>query len=147
MDTLGRHLIAEFYGCERARIDDEALLRAALREAAEVVGATVIALNSHRYAPQGVTATALISESHISIHTWPEHGYVAVDIFTCGGLDPRPGFRHLGAVVRASQCRVQEIVRGLDDHVARSGDPMPEDVVLFSSISRLDDLGEAGSDG
>ncbi len=140
-DTLGRHLIAEFYGCDHGVLDDEAAVRSAVQEAAEIVGATVITTASHKYAPQGVTATVLIAESHISIHTWPEHGYAAVDIFTCGGLDPEPGFRHLGTVLRASRCRVQQIVRGLDEHVTRGGDLMPQDVVLFSRVTTLLDVG------
>lgn len=139
MDTLGRHLIAEFYGCDHGVLDDEEALRAAIQSAADAIGATVITLVSHRYAPQGVTATALISESHLSIHTWPEHGYAAVDIFTCGGLDPRPGFRWLSTALRAAQCRVQELIRGIDAHtVGRDLDP--EDVVLLSRIAPLDDV-------
>jgi S-adenosylmethionine decarboxylase len=133
VDTLGRHLIAEFYGCGAAVLDDEEGLRAAIVAAAEGIGATVLGLMSHRYAPQGVTATALIAESHLSIHTWPEYGYAAVDIFTCGGLDPRPGFAQLAQALGAERTRVQEIVRGLPEHVGRA--PMPEDVVIFSSIA------------
>jgi S-adenosylmethionine decarboxylase len=143
-NTLGRHLIAEFYGCDHAVLDDEAVIKAAIEQAAVDVGATVVATASHKYAPQGVTATVLIAESHVSIHTWPEHGYAAVDIFTCGGLDPEPGFRGLAAALGAARCRVQQIVRGLDEHVARGDDLSPEDVVLFSSVAALQDLGGSG---
>ncbi len=143
-DTLGRHLIAEFYGCDHAVLDDEPRVRAAVQVAAERVGATVIATASHKYTPQGVTASVLIAESHLSIHTWPEHGYAAVDIFTCGGLDPEPGFRHLASELGATRCRVQQIVRGLDEHVAAGEDLSPDDVLLFSSITTLHELGEDG---
>jgi len=139
MDTLGRHLIAEFWGCAPGGLDDEAGVRAAVTAAAEAIGATPISLASHHYAPQGVTATLLIAESHLSIHTWPEHGYAAVDIFTCGGLDPRPGFRSLKQALGATECRVQEIVRGLPGHVAAGRPLVPDDVVIFSEIAPLGD--------
>lgn len=139
-DTLGRHLIAEFYGCDHAVLDDEPLVASAVGEAAARIGATVVAAVSHKYAPQGVTATVLIAESHLSIHTWPEHGYAAVDIFTCGGLDPDPGFRLLAARLQATRCRVQQIVRGLDEHSEGGADLTPEDVVLFSSMATLQEL-------
>ena len=139
MDTLGRHLIAEFYGCDHRVLDDEAAVLAALRSAVEAIGAALIALSSHHYAPQGVTATALIAESHVSIHTWPEHGYAAVDLFTCGGLDPRPGFERLRSALGAQQVRVQEILRGLDAHVEAGRDLAPDDVLVFSRLAPLED--------
>ena len=86
MKTLGRHIVAEFFGCEGAAIDDLARVEAWMLEAAAAIGATVVSSAFHRYAPQGVSGTLLIAESHLSIHTWPEYGYVAADIFTCGGL-------------------------------------------------------------
>ncbi len=131
MKTLGRHLIAELYDCDRARIDDVAVVERCLRAAAERVGATVVAGAFHRYAPQGVSGTLLIAESHLSIHTWPEHGYVAADIFTCGGLDPRPGFVLLAEGLGARAHRVQELVRGLLGDVAPGTAVMPSDVVVL----------------
>jgi len=139
MDTLGRHLIAEYYGCSAAVLDDLPTIRLAVHEAAHAIGATVLHVTAHRYAPQGVTATVLIAESHLSVHTWPEHGYAAVDIFTCGDLDPRAGFRLLRDTLQAQQTRVQIILRGIDDHVSRSGPVKPEDVQHFSSIAPLID--------
>ena len=83
-DTVGKHCILELYGCNRARLDDEAFLRDTITTAAKQAGATLLNLITHRFAPQGVTGLALLAESHISIHTWPESGYAAVDVFTCG---------------------------------------------------------------
>ena len=100
--------------------------------AAEHVGATVVGEVFHRFSPQGVSGSVVIAESHLSIHTWPETGYVAVDIYTCGGLDPRPGFRHLGRVLDARTCRVQEIVRGLPEDVEHGRELRPEDVQILS---------------
>jgi len=132
MDTLGRHLIGELFDCDRQRIDDLEVVRTAMRRAAERVGATVMAEAFHRYQPQGVSGTLLIAESHMSVHTWPEAGYVAVDIFTCGGLDPRPGLRHLEQVLGAERCRMHEILRGLEADVARGRSLGPDDVQLLA---------------
>jgi S-adenosylmethionine decarboxylase len=79
----GSHLIADLHGC--AGLDDVARIERALRAAARAAGATVIDLRLHHFGPgSGVTGMALLAESHISIHTWPEHGYAALDCFLCG---------------------------------------------------------------
>lgn len=135
MNTIGRHLIAEYYDCDPAIIDDVQAVGAHLRAAAEEVGATIVSEAFHRYAPQGVSGTLLIAESHLSIHTWPEVGYVAVDIFTCGGLDPRLGFRLLEQRLGAKASRMQEIVRGLPDDLDRDRALMPEDVHVVTRMS------------
>jgi S-adenosylmethionine decarboxylase len=83
-DTVGKHCILELYACDSARLDDEAFLRDTITAAAKRAGATLLNLITHRFDPQGVTGLALLAESHISIHTWPESGYAAVDVFTCG---------------------------------------------------------------
>ena len=138
MKTIGRHLIAEYYGCDTEVIDDLEAIRRALRQAAEAVGATVVGEAFHRYAPQGVSGTLLIAESHLSIHTWPEAGYVAVDIFTCGGLDPRPGFRQLERALGATSARMQEIVRGLESDLEGVRAWLPEDVAIITRMAPLD---------
>jgi S-adenosylmethionine decarboxylase len=83
-DAVGKHCILELYDCDSSRLDDEAFLRNAITTAAKRAGATLLNLITHRFEPQGVTGLALLAESHISIHTWPESGYAAVDVFTCG---------------------------------------------------------------
>ena len=83
-DMVGKHCILELYNCDPAKLDDEAFLRTAITNAAKRAGATLLNLITHRFDPQGVTGLALLAESHISIHTWPESGYAAVDVFTCG---------------------------------------------------------------
>jgi S-adenosylmethionine decarboxylase len=132
LKTIGRHLIAEFYGCNRETLDDPERIRRHMLAAAEKVGATVVGEVFHRFSPQGVSGSVVIAESHLSIHTWPETGYVAVDIYTCGGLDPRPGFRHLAGVLEADSCRVQEIVRGLPDDVEHGRELLPDDVQIIT---------------
>jgi len=140
LKTIGRHLIAEYYACDTALLDDVRRLRNAMLEAARLVGATVLGHTFRKFQPQGVSGTVVISESHLSIHTWPDYRYVAVDIFTCGGLDPRPGFLHLAEVLGASQSRVQEIVRGLPEHVREPATLLPEDVQVMSDTRPLIEL-------
>ena len=79
-----KHLLLELYKCDFEKLNDESFLRCTLNKAAKLAKATVLNLISNKFEPQGVTAIALLAESHISIHTWPESNYSAVDIFTCG---------------------------------------------------------------
>ena len=79
-----KHLLLELYRCDYEKLNDESFLRCTLNKAAKLAKATVLNLISNKFEPQGVTAIALLAESHISIHTWPESNYSAVDIFTCG---------------------------------------------------------------
>ena len=79
-----KHLLLELYRCDCEKLNDESFLRCILSRAAKLANATVLNLISNKFEPQGVTAIALLAESHISIHTWPESNYSAVDIFTCG---------------------------------------------------------------
>ena len=79
-----KHFLLELYRCDYEKLNDESFLRCTLNRAAKVAKATVLNLISNKFEPQGVTAIALLAESHLSIHTWPESNYSAVDIFTCG---------------------------------------------------------------
>ena len=79
-----KHLLLELYRCDYEKLNDESFLRCLLSNAAKLANATVLNLISNKFEPQGVTAIALLAESHLSIHTWPESYYSAVDIFTCG---------------------------------------------------------------
>lgn len=81
---LGKHCFLSLYDCNRSLLDDREFLVKMVEEAAEVSGATVVQTIFKKFEPQGVTVLTLLEESHISIHTWPESGEAAVDIFTCG---------------------------------------------------------------
>ncbi len=83
-EDIGRHCILELYHCDKAKLNDEAFVRTTITSSAKTAGATLINLITHSFKPQGVTGLALLAESHISIHTWPEVGYAAIDVFTCG---------------------------------------------------------------
>lgn len=82
--VAGTHCLLELSGCPDAVLNDESVIRRAIRDAAQAAGSTLLQVTSHAFSPCGVTALGLLAESHISVHTWPETGYAAVDIFTCG---------------------------------------------------------------
>jgi S-adenosylmethionine decarboxylase len=117
VESLGTHVLAELWGC--SRLDSPARAEEALRRAVGDCGATLIELVSRAYAPHGVTAIAVLAESHISVHTWPEHGYAAVDVFTCRGLDPYRALPALEAAFSPSHVEVVEVRRGV--RVGRRG--------------------------
>ncbi len=81
---LGHHLLLDVAGAPFAVLDDAALLEEALLSAVKAMGATVLGVHLHRLSPQGVSGVVVISESHLTVHTWPERGEAAVDLFTCG---------------------------------------------------------------
>lgn len=83
-EHLGTHIIAEFMGCSFATLDDHDALADLLCNAAQNAHATVLNVSTHKFEPQGMSGLVLLQESHISIHTWPQFGYAAIDIYTCG---------------------------------------------------------------
>ncbi|MFZ9728828.1 MAG: adenosylmethionine decarboxylase, partial [Candidatus Nanopelagicaceae bacterium] len=88
---MGKHYLLNLYGCPFDRLDNSLFLMELLENAAAASGATVCETIFKQFDPQGVTVLCLLSESHISIHTWPEKGEAAVDIFTCGDCNPKIG--------------------------------------------------------
>ena len=99
-----KHLLLELYRCDREKLNDESFLRCILNRAAKLANATVLNLISNKFEPQGVTAIALLAESHISIHTWPEAHYSAVDIFTCGqNMKPEISCKYLIQALMAKE--------------------------------------------
>ena len=88
---MGDHYLLNLYGCSSILLDDEYFLVDLIENAAVVSGANIIQSISKKFYPQGVTAICLLSESHISIHTWPEIGNAAVDVYTCGNCEPKIG--------------------------------------------------------
>ena len=114
MTAVGVHCICELYGCDPDIIDDHGAIQRILREAANIAGATWIGEVSHRFTPCGVTALGLLSESHISVHTWPEVGYVAADCFTCGDIAiPEKACRYLGEALGAERVTITSIPRAM----------------------------------
>tara|TARA_Y100000813_G_scaffold72545_1_gene51368 strand:- start:56 stop:490 length:435 start_codon:yes stop_codon:yes gene_type:complete len=99
-----KHLLLELYRCDYEKLNDESFLRCILNNAAKLANAKVLNLISNKFEPQGVTAIALLSESHLSIHTWPESRYSAIDIFTCGQkMRPEIASQYLIEVLKAEE--------------------------------------------
>ena len=91
-----KHFLLELYKCDYEKLNDQYFLRCSLKNAAKLANAKVLNLISNKFEPQGVTAIALLAESHLSIHTWPESHYSAVDIFTCGNhMKPEKASQYL----------------------------------------------------
>ena len=107
-----KHLLLELYRCDCEKLNDESFLRCTLNRAAKLANATVLNLISNKFEPQGVTAIALLAESHISIHTWPESNYSAVDIFTCGrNMLPELASQYLIEALQAEEHSMRIIER------------------------------------
>ena len=107
-----KHLLLELYRCDCEKLNDESFLRCTLNRAAKLAKATVLNLISNKFEPQGVTAIALLAESHISIHTWPESNYSAVDIFTCGqNMIPELASQYLIEALKAEEHALRVIER------------------------------------
>jgi S-adenosylmethionine decarboxylase len=114
MKQLGTHLVVDAWQCPQDLLNDPERIREALIDAVSAGGATLIDLCVHQFSPHGVTATATLAESHIAIHTWPEFGYFAADIFFCGRGNPREAMHFLKVALQAQQLTVTEVPRGFE---------------------------------
>jgi S-adenosylmethionine decarboxylase len=110
-----KHILFTLKGCAADDLDDEGFIRDIMFQAANKCNSTLIKLHSHKFSPQGVTAIALLAESHISIHTWPENGTAVCDIFTCGDHTiPEDGVEYMRAEFNASDITMKTILRDLE---------------------------------
>lgn len=113
MESLGKHILAEFYACDAAAINDVRIVEETLLNAAKVANANVIGSSFHLFEPHGVSGVVVISESHLAIHSWPEYAYAAVDIFTCGeDVDPMVAFEYLQTHFKTKNATYQIVQRG-----------------------------------
>lgn len=115
VSPLGRHLLADYWDCDTALLNDEAGLIQILTHAAQAAGATVISSHSHRFEPEGVTAVVILAESHMSIHTWPGNLYAGVDFYTCGECDPLQAHKVISEALAVGRVKLLELERGRDD--------------------------------
>ncbi len=113
MEHLGRHVIIELCGCGDA-INDTDLVKAAMVDAVRAADVTRLNIFVYAFSPQGVTGVAVLSESHLAVHTWPDHGYVAADIFTCGETTRPHAAEVLAQRFAAKNMVVQELERGVE---------------------------------
>ncbi|MBW1974503.1 MAG: S-adenosylmethionine decarboxylase proenzyme [Deltaproteobacteria bacterium] len=116
MKSLGKHLIAELYDCDRNLIASVEKIEKLLIDAVNISKATIIKPVFHQFNPHGVSGVVVIAESHFSIHTWPEYGYCALDIFTCGEqIDADAALRFLKEALKAGSMSIVEMKRGTLD--------------------------------
>ncbi|HEY9610106.1 adenosylmethionine decarboxylase [Allocoleopsis sp.] len=121
MKQVGTHLVVDAWGAPEDLLNDPEGIRRAIMDAIEAGEATLIDLCVHQFSPHGVTATATLAESHIAIHTWPEHGYFAADLFFCGRGKPAEAMKLLETALKAKEVRTREIPRGFDKAVQSNG--------------------------
>ncbi len=113
MSRLGHHYIAELWGCPAEVLDDGTRLREFFHDAAKTAQVTVLNSQFHNFEPQGVTGILLLSESHLSFHTWPEHGYCALDFFTCSSpINARNAVFELASRMAATKIDLKVLGRG-----------------------------------
>lgn len=114
--TFGRHVAVDTWGVDFDLLNNAEWLQSQLVEAAEACGATVMSVQAKQFEPQGATVLVLLSESHLSIHTYPERGFAAIDCYTCGEtVDPQLAIDYLVSVLRPEKTYAKKLVRGLGE--------------------------------
>lgn len=120
---LGTHTLVDLIGCDRQLLDDRDGIRDCLLEAARRSGCTIVTDTFHRFSPHGVSGVVVIAESHLTIHTWPEHGFAAIDMFTCGTLSADAALTYICQQLRCQHTTVRSISRGVRKLPPAAGDP------------------------
>jgi S-adenosylmethionine decarboxylase proenzyme len=111
--ALGKHILAEFFECEPEILNDAQRIETYMKRAAIECGATIVSSTFHTFNPHGVSGVVVIAESHLAIHTWPEYGYAAIDVFTCGEtIDPVIATEALKEYLKAQKISTVHINRG-----------------------------------
>ncbi|MDI3299268.1 MAG: adenosylmethionine decarboxylase [Bacillota bacterium] len=125
-DTVGHHVLLDVWGVPFETLNDLDGMRDLLREAARISGATVVEETFHRFPVQGLSGVLVLAESHISVHTTPEHGYASFDVFTCGeNMRPMEAARFLVDALPSSRYYVREFVRGTEAGIVEAEEPLP----------------------
>ena len=123
MNALGKHFLLELKDCDKEVLNDLGFLKDALLTAADECGAKALGESFHQFHPQGVSGVVVIAESHLFIHTWPEYGYAAVDIFTCGNsVQPGKAAELLIEKLGTSNHSIVEVPRGILDTQVGGGE-------------------------
>lgn len=114
--TFGRHVAVDTWGVDFDLLNSADFLQAQMVEAAEHCGATVLSVQAQQFEPQGATVLVLLSESHLSIHTYPEKGFAALDCYTCGEtVDPQLAIDYMLAVLKPKASYAKKLVRGMGE--------------------------------
>lgn len=115
LSRLGHHTILDMYDCDSEILDNPKALKTIMLEGARMANATIITSHFHQFTPQGVSGCVIIAESHFNIHTWPEHRYAAIDLFTCGvSLDSTVAIEHLIEQLSCRRHTLTQMDRGQD---------------------------------
>ena len=122
-----RHVLIDAWGSPAERLDDAEGIRALLERVVDMLGATLLDLSLRRFSPQGVTAVAMLAESHLALHTWPELNYFAADLFYCGAGDSEKAVQMLVDKLGAVEVRQRHVARGYDQMSAPVGAPATSD--------------------
>jgi len=118
--TLGRHLLVELYGCDAKVLTDVRRVEDVMVGAAKAAKATIVDVVFHMFNPHGISGVVVIEESHLSIHTWPEHGFASIDLYTCGNkVNPWRAYRYLVRHFRPKNVTAMELKRGVLNHTGR----------------------------
>ena len=114
MNALGRHLLVEYYNCDPKTLTDIGAIEDILVGAARVAKAHIVDVVFHTFNPHGISGVVVVEESHLAIHTWPEHGFASVDIYTCGSsVKPWDAYKFLYKRLKAKHSTAMEIKRGV----------------------------------
>ncbi|PYZ97242.1 S-adenosylmethionine decarboxylase proenzyme [Alteribacter lacisalsi] len=114
METMGRHVIAELWNCNVEKLNDMDFIERTFVNAALEAGAEVREAAFHKFAPHGVSGVVIISESHLTIHSFPEHGYASIDVYTCGDrIDPNVASDYIARSLDAGTTQAVEVPRGM----------------------------------
>ncbi|SDN05930.1 adenosylmethionine decarboxylase [Sediminibacillus halophilus] len=114
MDTMGRHVIAELWECNIDKLNDMGLIEKIFVNAALKAGAEIREVAFHKFAPYGVSGVVIISESHLTIHSFPEHGYASIDVYTCGDvIDPNVAAEYIAESLESNRSEKVEVPRGM----------------------------------
>lgn len=131
LEQLGRHILVEYYNCDEEILKDHNVIENMMIAAAEKANATVVQSVFHLFNPWGVSGAVVIQESHLTIHTWPEFGYAAVDLFTCGdSVNPWVAFDYLNDELKAERSESMEVTRGMVDKI-KAYSPVPLQINSF----------------
>jgi S-adenosylmethionine decarboxylase len=110
---LGHHSLLDYKGCDARKLTDTAYLRACMLDAVKLAGGTIVTDTFHTFSPHGVSGVVVIAESHVALHTWPEHSYAAVDVFSCGvSLNHDAIAEYLRQAFAAAACEHRRFSRG-----------------------------------
>lgn len=114
MKALGRHVLAEYFNCDKQLLNNPKELEKFMQQAAKEANATVISSSFRTFEPFGVSGVVIVAESHLAIHTWPEYGFAAVDFFTCGDTsNPWKAHEFLKKILKPSHTEEKEVLRGV----------------------------------